>query len=58
MIENSPQVKYAKQFKRWLREVFKINQIVRVSKNVNLLGCNQYSKGRFLKLIFVEEILI
>lgn len=56
MLENSPQGKYFKQFRRWYREEFVKNQIVRVAKRENLLGCSEYSKGRFLEMGRVIEL--
>lgn len=50
IIENSPEGKYAKGFKKWYREKFFKDQIVRVAKSENLLGCAKYSKGRFLEV--------
>lgn len=58
MLENSPQGRYARRFRRWYREKFKKNQIVRVAKRENLTGCSKYSKGRFLGMGKVIELCL
>ena len=56
MMENSPMGNYAGRFKKWYREKFERNQVVRVSKRENLLGCSKYVKGRFLEVGRIIEI--
>lgn len=56
MINNGPEGKYSKRFKKWYREKFVRNQRVKVAKSENLNGCSKYSKGRFLEEGVIEFV--